>query len=61
MSLGQTVEFLRGFHKQAKHTCNDGFEMESNPRALQQARSQFHKDMVSCLDLDETDFLFSFK
>ena len=25
MSLGQTVEFLRGFHKQAKHTCNDGF------------------------------------
>ena len=25
MSLGQTREFLRGFHKQAKHTCNDGF------------------------------------
>ena len=25
MSLGQTVEFLRGFRKQAKHTCNDGF------------------------------------
>ena len=24
MSLGQTIEFLRGFHKQAKHTCNDG-------------------------------------
>ena len=25
MSLGQTVEFLRGFPKEAKHTCNDGF------------------------------------
>ena len=25
MSLGQTVEFLRRFPKQAKHTCNDGF------------------------------------
>ena len=25
MSLGQTIKFLRGFHKQAKHTCNDGF------------------------------------
>ena len=25
MSLGQTIEFLRGFCKQAKHTCNDGF------------------------------------
>ena len=27
----------------------------------QQARSQFHKDIVSRLELDETDFLFSFK
>ena len=25
MSLGQTIEFLHGFRKQAKHTCNDGF------------------------------------
>ena len=25
MSLGQTIEFLLGFRKQAKHTCNDGF------------------------------------
>ena len=27
----------------------------------QQARSQFHKDIVSRLEFDETDFLFSFK
>ena len=27
----------------------------------QQARSQFHKDIESRLELDETDFLFSFK
>ena len=25
MSLGQTIEFLRGFRKEAKHTCNDAF------------------------------------
>ena len=25
MSLGQTIEFLHGFRKQANHTCNDGF------------------------------------
>ena len=40
--------------------------MESKSWALlsafsQQARSQFHKDIVSRLELDETDFLFSFK
>ena len=27
----------------------------------QQARSQFHKDIVSRIELDETDFFFSFK
>ena len=27
----------------------------------QQARSQFHKDVVSRLELDEADFLFGFK
>ena len=25
MSLGQSIEFLRWFREQAKHTCNDGF------------------------------------
>ena len=25
ISLGQTIEFLHGFRKQANHTCNDGF------------------------------------
>ena len=27
----------------------------------QQARSQFHEGIVSLLELDETDFFFSFK
>ena len=72
MSLGQTIEFCVGFaNKQNIHVMMH-FNWRANlePCYLlyflailqrQQARSQFHKDMVSCLDLDETHFLFSFK
>ena len=74
MSLGQTIKFLCGFPNKPNIRVIMDFEWRAcKPRALicyllvlsilwrQQARSQFHKDIVSSLELDETDFLFSFK
>ena len=71
MSLSRTIEFLRGFRNKPNIHVMMEFKWGANlePCYLlflsilrrQQARSQFHKDIVSLLELDETDFLFSFK
>jgi len=48
MSLGQTMEFLHMFCKQAKH--NDGFSSDSQPSTLLFTFSldfEFHEDIVS--------------
>ena len=73
MFLGQTIQFFCvGFTNKPNIQVMMDFKWRANlePCYLlyflsilqhQQARSQFHKDMVSCL-LDETSrFLFSFK
>ena len=65
MSLGETIEFLRVFRKQAKHS--DDLYSESEPRALlssfffaifqRREAKGFHEDKVSGRELDVTDFL----